>query len=56
MGIPPDYDDNTKRRNTRPLLLPKAKAGGVISKEDLEVFKRAGEFDNIQGDKRGVNK
>ena len=55
MGIPPDYDDNTGRSNTHPLLLPKAEAEGVISKQDLEVLKRVIGSDNIQEDKRDVN-
>ena len=41
MGISPDYDDNVERRNTHPTLLPKAEAEGVISKQDLDVLKRA---------------
>ena len=39
MGVPPDYDDDVERRNAHPLLLHKAKAEGVISKQDLEVLK-----------------
>ena len=38
MGIPPGYNHDTKRRNTYPLLLLKAEAEGVISKQDLEVL------------------
>ena len=55
MGIPPDYDDITKRRNTHPLLIHKAEAEGVISKQDLEVLKHAMGGDNIQEDERDVN-
>ena len=55
MGIPSDYNDDTKRRNTHPLLLPRSEAGRVISKKDLEVLKRAIGSDNIQEDKRIVN-
>ena len=54
MGIPSEYDDNVERRNTHPLVLPKAEAKGVISKQDIEVLKRAiGSTDN-QEHKKGV--
>ena len=56
IGIPPDYNDDTNRRNTHPLLLSKAEAKGVISKQDLEVLKRALVSDNDQEDKRDVNR
>jgi hypothetical protein len=41
MGIQPDYDDDVERRNTHPLLLPKAEAEGIISKQDIDVLRRA---------------
>ena len=55
MGIPPGCDDNIKHRNTHPLLLPKAEAKGVISKQDRAVLKRAIGSDDIQDNKRDVN-
>ena len=41
MGIQPDYDDDNKRRNTHPLLLSKAEAEGIISKQGIDVLQRA---------------
>ena len=41
MGIQPDHNDNDERRNTHPLLLPKAEAEGIISKQDIDVLRRA---------------
>ena len=41
MGNLPEYDDDIKRRNTHPLLLPKAKAEGIISKQDIDVLRHA---------------
>ena len=41
MGIQPDYDDDDERRNTHPLLLPKAETEGIISKQDIDVLRRA---------------
>ena len=41
MGIPSEYDDNVERKNTHPLLLPKAGAEVMIFKQDIEVLKRA---------------
>ena len=37
----PDYDNGVERRNTHPLLLPKAKGEGGISKQDIDVLNRA---------------
>ena len=39
MGNQPDYDDGVERRNTHPLALPKAKAEGIISKQDINVLR-----------------
>ena len=55
MGILSNYDDVSERRNTHPLLLSKAEAEGVLSKQDPEVLKRAIGLDNTQEDKRDVN-
>ena len=55
MGISPDYEDDVERRNTHPTLLPKAEAEGVISKQDMDVLKRAMGSDNIQENKKDVN-
>ena len=41
MGIQPDYDNDDERRNTHPLLLPKAEAEGMISKQNIDVLQRA---------------
>ena len=41
MGNQPDYDDNVECRNTHPLLLSRAKAEGIISKQDINVPRRA---------------
>ena len=41
MGDIPEYDDNIERRNTHRLLLSKAKAKGIISKQDIDVLRRA---------------
>ena len=41
MGIPSDYDDNVEHKNMHPLLLPKAEAEGVISKQNIEGLKGA---------------
>ena len=41
MGCNIEYDDNVERRNTHPSLLPRAKEQGVISKEDVEVLRKA---------------
>ena len=41
MSNQPDYDDDTERRNTPPLLLPKAEAESIISKQDIDVLRRA---------------
>ena len=38
MGDLPDYVDDTDRRNTQPLLLSKAEAEGVISRQNIEVL------------------
>ena len=54
-GIPPDYDDDVGHRNTRPVLLPKAEAEGVSSKQEMDVLKRAMGYDDIQENKRDVN-
>ena len=54
MGISPDYDDDDERRNTHPALLPKAEAEGIISKQDLDVLKRAMGSDNMQKNKKDV--
>ena len=37
----PDYDNDVERSNTHPLLLPKAKAEGIISKQDTGVLRCA---------------
>jgi hypothetical protein len=55
MGIPPDYDDDTKRINAYPLLLPNAEAEGVISRQYLEVLKHAIGSDGVHDNKRDVN-
>ena len=39
MGLPLDYDDNDEGRNTHLLLLSKAEAEGVISRQNIEVLK-----------------
>ena len=54
MGNLPDYNDNTERRNTHPLLLPKAEADGIISKQDIDVLKHAIGSDEDQEHKTGV--
>ena len=54
MGISPNYDDDDERRNTHPALLPKAEAEGIISKQDLDVLKRAMGSDNMQKNKKDV--
>ena len=41
MGNLPDYNNDIERRNTYPLLLAKAKAEGIISKQDSNVLRRA---------------
>ena len=41
LGIPPEYDDNVEHRNTHSLLLPKTEAEGVLSKQDINVLRRA---------------
>ena len=41
MCIPPDHDNDIERTNTHPFLLPKAKAVGVISKQDIDALKCA---------------
>ena len=55
LDIPPDYDDDIKRRNMHPALLSKAEAEGVISRQDMDVHKRAIGSDDIQENKRDVN-
>ena len=55
MGMSPDYDDDVEHRNTHPVLLPKAEAEGVISKQDMDVLKRKMGSDDIQENKRDVN-
>ena len=40
-GNQSDYDDDVKRRNTHPLLLPKAEAECIISRQAIEVLRRA---------------
>ena len=53
IGIPPDYNNDVERKKiTHPLLLLKAEAEGVISKQDIEVLKRAiGSTDNQEHEK-----
>ena len=47
MGNLPDYDNNIERRNMHSLLLPKAEAEKVISKQGIDVLKHAiGSADN----------
>ena len=41
MGNQPDYNDDVECRNTHPLLLLKAEAEGIISKQDINVLRRA---------------
>ena len=41
--------------NAHPVLLPKAEAERIISKQDMDVLKRAMGSDNIQENKRDVN-
>ena len=41
MGCEIDYDDNVERRKTHPSLLPSVKPQGVVSKEDVEVLRKA---------------
>ena len=41
MGIDTNYDDDQERRRTHPKLLPRVELEGVISKEDVEVIRRA---------------
>ena len=54
LGIPVDYNDNIKRRNTHPLLIPKAEAEGVISKEYIDVLKRTMGSTDDQEHTKGV--
>ena len=41
MGCEIDYDDDVERRKTHPNLLPRVKPQGVVSKEDVEVLRKA---------------
>ena len=41
MGIDVNYDDDQERRRTHPKLLPRVELEGVISKDDVEVLRRA---------------
>ena len=41
MGCEIDYDDDVERRRTHPSLLPRVKPQGVVSKEDVEVLRKA---------------
>ena len=41
MGISLVYDDDVECRNTHTLLLPKAEAEGILSKQDIDVLRRA---------------
>ena len=41
MGIVVEYDDDIERKNTHHLLLPKAEAKGMISKQYSEVLQQA---------------
>ena len=40
MGNQTDYNDDAERRNTHILLLPKAKAKGIISNQDINVLRQ----------------
>ena len=54
MGVPPDYDDTVERRNTHSLLLPKAEAKDVTSKQYIKMLKRAMGSTDDQKHKKGV--
>lgn len=34
-----DQDDNAEHRNTHSMLLPKAKAEGIVSTQDVQILK-----------------
>ena len=54
MDNQPDYDDGVERRNTHPLLLSKAKAEGIISKQDIDVLRRTIGSNEDQEHKTGI--
>ena len=53
MGIDVNYDDDQERRRTHPKLLPRVELPGVISKDDVEVLRRA---NGIPGGRKPVCK
>ena len=52
MGISVDYYDQVECRNTHPIFLPRAEAGGVISKQNIKVLRQTTDADKTYTLKR----